>query len=31
MDVITPPDVDQSDEVDYTIHTPVELSGVTIP
>ena len=31
MDVITPPGVDQSDEVDYTLHTPVVLSGVTIP
>jgi hypothetical protein len=31
MDVITPPGVDQSDEVDYTIHSPVVLSGVTIP
>ena len=31
MDVITPPDVDQSVEVDYTINTPVVLSGVTIP
>ena len=31
MDVITPPGVDQSDEVDYTIHTPVVLSGVAIP
>ena len=31
IDVITPAGVDQSDEVDYTIHTPVELSGVAIP
>ena len=31
MDVITPPGVDQSEEVDYTIQTPVVLSGVTIP
>ena len=31
MDVITPPGVDQSDEVDYTVHTPVVLSGVSIP
>ena len=31
MDVLTPPGVDQSDEVDYTIHEPVVLSGVTIP
>ena len=31
MDVITPSGVDQSDEVDYTIHNPVVLSGVAIP
>jgi len=31
MDVITPDGVDQSDEVDYTIHTPVVLTGVAIP
>ena len=31
MDVITPPGVDQSNEVDYTTHTPVVLSGVAIP
>jgi hypothetical protein len=31
MDVITPDGVDQSDEVDYTIHAPVVLSGVPIP
>ena len=31
MDVITPDGVDQSDEVDYTVHTPVVLAGVTIP
>ena len=31
MDVITPPEVDQSEEVDYTINTPVVLSGVPIP
>jgi carbohydrate-binding DOMON domain-containing protein len=31
MDVITPDGVDQSNEVDYTIHTPVVLSGVAIP
>ena len=31
MDVITPPGVDQSDEVDYTVHAPVVLSGVAIP
>jgi hypothetical protein len=31
MDVITPDGVDQSGEVDHTIHTPVVLSGVAIP
>jgi glucan 1,4-alpha-glucosidase len=31
MDVLTPPGVDQSDEVDYTRHSPVVLQGVTIP
>jgi hypothetical protein len=31
MDVITPTGVDQSDEVDYTIDTPVVLFGVPIP
>ena len=31
MDVITPPGVTQSDEVDYTLHTPVVLGAVTIP
>ena len=31
MDVITPPNVDQSEEVDYTVNTPVVLSGVAIP
>ncbi len=31
MDVITPDGVSQSDEVDYTLHAPVVLSGVTIP
>jgi carbohydrate-binding DOMON domain-containing protein len=31
MDVITPDGVDQSNEVDYTIHTPVVISGVAIP
>jgi len=29
--VITPPGVLQSDELDYTIHSPVTISGVTIP
>jgi glucoamylase len=31
MDVITPPGVNQSDEVDYTLHVPVVLTGVSIP
>ncbi len=31
MDVITPAGVNQSDEVDYTLHSPVVLSGVAIP
>ena len=31
MDVLTPPGVLQSDELDYTLHHPVTLQGVTIP
>ena len=31
MDVITPDGVAQSDEVDYTLHSPVVLQGVAIP
>ena len=31
LDVIAPPTVLQSDELDYTIHSPVMLAGVTIP
>ncbi len=31
IDVITPPGVLQSDELDYTVHSPVVLQGVTIP
>jgi glucoamylase len=31
MDVITPAGVSQADEVDYTLHSPVVLSGVMIP
>ncbi len=31
MDVITPGGVTQSDEVDYTLHAPVVLTGVVIP
>ena len=30
-DVITPAGVQQSDELDYTVHNPVVLQGVTIP
>jgi glucoamylase len=30
MDVVTPPGVTQSDELDYTVHQPVTLQGVTI-
>ncbi len=31
IDVLTPPGVLQSDELDYTVHSPVTISGVTIP
>jgi glucoamylase len=31
VDVITPPGVAQSDEVDYTLHSPVVLHGVVMP
>jgi hypothetical protein len=31
MDVLTPPGVTQSDELDYTTHQPVVISGVAIP
>jgi len=31
MDVLTPSGVTQSDELDYTIHQPVVISGVAIP
>jgi glucan 1,4-alpha-glucosidase len=31
MDVLTPPGVNQSDLLDYTVHQPVTLEGVTIP
>jgi len=31
MDVITPSGVNQADELDYTKHNPVVLTGVTIP
>ena len=31
MDMITPPGVSQSNELDYTLHNPVTLQDVTIP
>jgi hypothetical protein len=31
MDVITPAGVSQSDELDYTKHSPVVIAGVAIP
>jgi hypothetical protein len=31
MDVLTPPGVQQSDELDYTLHQPVTLQDVVIP
>ena len=31
MDVITPPGVLQSQELDYTLFNPVTLQGVTVP
>jgi glucoamylase len=31
MDVLTPPGVSQSEELDYTVHSPVVLQGVTMP
>jgi carbohydrate-binding DOMON domain-containing protein len=31
MDVLTPSGVTQSDELDYTLHQPVTISGVAIP
>ena len=30
IDVLTPPGVSQSDELDYTLHSPVTIGGVTI-
>ena len=30
-DVLTPSGVSQADELDYTLHNPVVLAGVTIP
>ena len=29
--MITPAGVNQADELDYTLHSPVVLQGVTIP
>jgi hypothetical protein len=31
MDVLTPPGVLQSDELDYTKHSPVVIQPVTVP
>jgi carbohydrate-binding DOMON domain-containing protein len=31
VDVVTPPGVTQANELDYTLHSPVVLQGVTIP
>jgi hypothetical protein len=31
MDTITPSGVLQSDELNYLVHSPVVLSGVTMP
>ena len=31
IDVLTPPGVSQTDELDYTLHSPVTIAGVTIP
>ena len=31
MDVLTPSGVSQSDELDYTLHTPVTLQDILIP
>ena len=31
VDVLTPAGVLQSDELDYTLHSPVVLQGVAIP
>ncbi len=31
IDVLTPPTVLQSDELDYTLHSPVTIAGVAIP
>ena len=29
--MLTPPGVLQSDELDYTLHNPVTITGVSIP
>jgi hypothetical protein len=31
MDVLTPSGITQSDELDYTVHSPVTIQAVTIP
>jgi hypothetical protein len=31
IDVLTPPGTAQADELDYTLHNPVVLQGVTVP
>jgi hypothetical protein len=31
VDVLTPADVLQSDELDYTLHQPVTIQAVTMP
>ena len=31
IDVLTPPGVSQSDEIDYTLHNPVTLQPITFP
>ena len=31
LDVITPAGISQSDELDYTVHNPVVLQGITLP
>jgi carbohydrate-binding DOMON domain-containing protein len=31
IDVLTPPGVQQSNELDYTLHAPVVIQGITIP
>jgi hypothetical protein len=31
MDVLTPAGVNQSDELDYTVHNPVTIAPVVMP